>query len=131
VEVGLSLQEINIDLFKNGTPRRIFGPKREKVSGGFRKLHNEELHNVCSSSNIIRVMKSRRVRWACHVACMGHEHASDCNNEGNVLKTVFSLMYYFYVSFLEIVSGKLHMLYSMSWHPRILSGLLWELQPTS
>jgi hypothetical protein len=53
--------------------RRIFGPKRDKISEEWRKLHNEELHNLCSSSNIIRQMKSRRIRWAGHVARMGEE----------------------------------------------------------
>jgi hypothetical protein len=50
---------------------RIFGPKREGVTGGWRKLHNEELHNLYSSSSIIRIIKSRRMRWAGHVARMG------------------------------------------------------------
>jgi hypothetical protein len=43
--------------------RRIFGPKREEVAGDWRRLHNEELHNLYSSLNIIRVIKSRRIRW--------------------------------------------------------------------
>jgi hypothetical protein len=47
--------------------RRIFSSKREEVAGGWRRLHNEELHNVYASSNIIRVIKSRRVRWEGHV----------------------------------------------------------------
>jgi hypothetical protein len=51
--------------------RRIFGPKRDEVTGGWRKLHNEELHNLYSSPNIIRMIKSRRMRWAGHVARMG------------------------------------------------------------
>jgi hypothetical protein len=51
--------------------RRIFGPKRDEVTGGWRKLHNEELHNLYSSSRIIRMMKSRRMRWAGNVARMG------------------------------------------------------------
>ena len=50
--------------------RKIFGPKRDEVTGEWRKLHNEELHDLYSSSNIIRVMKSRRIKWAGHVACM-------------------------------------------------------------
>jgi hypothetical protein len=49
---------------------RIFGPKRDEVPGGRRKLHNEELHNWYSSPSIIRMMKSRRMRWAGHVAQM-------------------------------------------------------------
>jgi hypothetical protein len=48
--------------------RRTFGSKRDEVTGGLRKLHNEELHNLYSSSNIIRMIKSRRMRWAGYVA---------------------------------------------------------------
>jgi hypothetical protein len=51
--------------------RRILGPKRDEVTGGWRKLHNEELHNLYSSPSIIRMIKSRRMRWAWHVARMG------------------------------------------------------------
>jgi hypothetical protein len=51
--------------------RRIFGPKKEEVTEGWRKLHNEELHNLYSSPSIIRMMKSRRMRWTGHVARMG------------------------------------------------------------
>jgi hypothetical protein len=50
--------------------RKIFGPKREE-DGSWRKLHNDGLHNLYSSLNIVRVIKSRRMRWAGHVACMG------------------------------------------------------------
>jgi hypothetical protein len=50
-----------------------FGPKRDEVTGVWRKLHNEELHNLYSSQNIIRMIKSRRVGWAGHVARMGAE----------------------------------------------------------
>jgi hypothetical protein len=48
--------------------RRIFGPKRDEVTGEWRKMHNEELHNFYSSPDIIRKVKSRRIRWAGHVA---------------------------------------------------------------
>jgi hypothetical protein len=48
-----------------------FGPKRDELTGEWRKLHNEELHVLCSSPTIVRVMKSRRMRWAGHVARMG------------------------------------------------------------
>jgi hypothetical protein len=51
--------------------RRIFGSKRDEVIGGWRKLHNEELHNLYSSPNIIRMIKPRRMRWAGHVARVG------------------------------------------------------------
>jgi hypothetical protein len=50
---------------------RIFGPKRDEVTGGWRKLHNEELHNLYSSPSIIRTIKSMGMRWAWHVAYMG------------------------------------------------------------
>jgi hypothetical protein len=50
--------------------RKIFGPKREE-DGSWKKLHNDELHTLYSSPNIVRVIKSRRMRWAGHVACMG------------------------------------------------------------
>ena len=50
--------------------RRIFGPKREEVTGEWRKLHNEELNNLCSSPNTVRVITSRRMRWAGHVTRM-------------------------------------------------------------
>jgi hypothetical protein len=51
--------------------RRIFGPKRDEATGEWRRLHNEELNDLYSSPNIIRVVKSRRMRWAGHVARMG------------------------------------------------------------
>jgi hypothetical protein len=51
--------------------RRIFGPKRDEVTGEWRKLHNEELHDLYSSPTIVRLMKSRRMGWAGHVARMG------------------------------------------------------------
>jgi hypothetical protein len=54
-------------VFENRVLRRIFGPKRDEVTGGWRKLHNEELHNFYSSQSIIRMIKSRRMRWARHV----------------------------------------------------------------
>jgi hypothetical protein len=53
--------------------RRIFGPNRDEVTGEWRKLHNEELHNFYSSPDIIRQIKSRRMRWAGHVAHVGEE----------------------------------------------------------
>jgi hypothetical protein len=53
--------------------RRILGPKRDEVTGDWRKLHSEELHNLYSSPNIIRQIKSMRMRWAVHVARMGEE----------------------------------------------------------
>ena len=53
--------------------RRIFGPRRDEVTGEWRRLHNEELNDLYCSPNIVRVIKSRRMRWTGHVACMGEE----------------------------------------------------------
>jgi hypothetical protein len=53
--------------------RRIFGPKRDDVTGGWRKLHNEELRDLYSSPSIIRIIKSRRMRWVEYVARMGEK----------------------------------------------------------
>jgi hypothetical protein len=55
---------------ENRALRRTFGPKRDEETGSWRKLHNEELHNLYSSSRIIRIIMSRRMRWAGHVARM-------------------------------------------------------------
>jgi hypothetical protein len=60
-------------VFENRVLRRIFGPKRDEVMGEWRKLHNEELCNLYSSSHIIRQIKSRQMRWAGHVAHVGEE----------------------------------------------------------
>jgi hypothetical protein len=60
-------------VFENRVLRRIFGPKRDEVAGEWRKLHNKELHDLYSSPSIIRIIKSRRMRWAGHVARMGEE----------------------------------------------------------
>jgi hypothetical protein len=63
-------EEHRLRVFENRVLRKKFGPKREE-DGSWRKLHNDELHSLYSSSNIVRVIKSRRMRWAGHVACMG------------------------------------------------------------
>jgi hypothetical protein len=60
-------------VFENRVLRKIFGPKRDDVIGGWRKLHNEELHNLYCSPSIIRFIKSRRIRWVVHVARMGEK----------------------------------------------------------
>jgi transcription termination factor 2 len=57
-------------VFENRVLRRIFGPKRDEVTGEWRKLHNEELRELYSSPSVIRIIKSRRMRWAGHVARM-------------------------------------------------------------
>jgi hypothetical protein len=58
-------------VFENRVLRGIFGPKRDEVTGERRRLHTEELHNLYSSPDVIRQIKSRRMRWAGHVARMG------------------------------------------------------------
>jgi hypothetical protein len=60
-------EEQRVRVFEKRVLRRIFEPKRDEVTGGWRKLHNEELHNMYSSPNIIRMIRSRRMRWAGHV----------------------------------------------------------------
>jgi hypothetical protein len=71
---SLTLREEHIlRVFENRVLRRIFGTKRYEVTGGWRKLHNEELHNLYSFPSIIRIIKSRRMRWAGHVARMGEK----------------------------------------------------------
>jgi hypothetical protein len=63
-------EEHRLRVFENRVLRRIFGPKRE-VDGSWKKLHNEELHSLHSLPNTVRVIKSRKLRWAGHVARMG------------------------------------------------------------
>jgi len=60
-------------VFENMVLRRIFGPRRDEVTGDWRRLHNEELNDLYSSPNIVLVIKLRRMRWAGHVARMGEE----------------------------------------------------------
>jgi hypothetical protein len=65
-------EEHRLRVFENRVSRKIFEPKREE-DGSWRKLHNDELHSLYSSPNIVRVIKSRGMRWAGHVARMGKE----------------------------------------------------------
>jgi hypothetical protein len=67
------IEEHKLRVFENRVLSRIFGPKRDGVTGGWRKVHNEELRNFYSSPSIIRVIRSSRIRWACHVPRMGEK----------------------------------------------------------
>jgi len=64
-------EERKLRMFENMVLRRIFGPRRDEVTGEWRRLHSEELSDLYTSPNIVRVIKSRRMRWAGHVARMG------------------------------------------------------------
>jgi hypothetical protein len=66
-------EERRLMVFENRVLRRVFGPRRDEVTGEWRKLHNEELNELYSLPNTVRVVKSRRMRWAGHVARMGEE----------------------------------------------------------
>ena len=64
-------EECRLRVFEKRVLRKIFGLKRNEVKGEWRKLHNEELNDLCSSPNIVQVITLRIMRWAGHVACMG------------------------------------------------------------
>ena len=66
-------EETKLRVFEKRVLRRIFGPRRDEVTGEWRRLHNTELNNLYSSPNTVRVIKSSRMRWAGHVARMGEE----------------------------------------------------------
>ena len=69
-------EERKLRVFENMVLRRIFGPRRDEVTGEWRRLHNEELNDLYSTPNNVRVIKSRRMRWAGHVARMGEERGA-------------------------------------------------------
>jgi hypothetical protein len=69
-------EEQRLRVFENSVLRRIFRPKRDEATGEWRRLHNEELNDLYSSPNIIRVIKSRRMRWVGHVAHMGEKRGA-------------------------------------------------------
>jgi len=69
-------EERKLRAFENMVLRRIFGQRRDEVTGEWRRLHNEELSDLYSSPSIVRVTKSRRMRWAGHVARMGEERGA-------------------------------------------------------
>jgi len=66
-------EERRLRVFENRVLREVFGPKMDEVTGKWRNPHNEELNDLCSLPNIVRVVKSRRMRWAGHVAPMGED----------------------------------------------------------
>jgi hypothetical protein len=69
-------QEQRLRVFENRVLRRIFGPKRDEATGEWGRLHNEELHDLYSSPNIVWVIKSRRMTWAGYVARMGEKRGA-------------------------------------------------------
>jgi hypothetical protein len=72
-ETLTSREEYRLRVFENRVLRRIFGPQRDEITRGWRKLHKEELHNLYYSPSIIKIIKSRRMEWAGDVARMGEK----------------------------------------------------------
>ena len=69
------IEKHRLRLFENRVLRRVFGPRRDEVTDEWRKLHNEELNDLYSSPNIVRVINSRRMRWAGHIERMGEKRS--------------------------------------------------------
>ena len=78
-------------MFENRVLRRVFGPKRDEVTGEWRKLHNEELNDLYSLPNIVRMVKSRRMRWAGHVARKGEDRVEHSELVGKPDKFLLSV----------------------------------------
>jgi hypothetical protein len=90
VKLGVTLiKEQRLRVFESSDLRRIFGPKRDEVNGEWRKLHNEELHILYSSPNIIRRIKSRRMRWAGHVTLMGENSVQSFSGKARGKETTW------------------------------------------
>jgi hypothetical protein len=66
-------EELRLSVFENMVLRRIFGPKRDDIIGGLRKLHNGELNNLYSLLSVINMIESRSMRWVVHVTCIGEK----------------------------------------------------------
>jgi len=79
-------EERRLRVFENRALRRIFGPRRDDVTGEWSKLHNEELNDMYSAPNIVRVIKSRRMRWEEHVSCMDERRGEYRGLVGNLMK---------------------------------------------
>jgi len=86
-------EERKLRVFENMGLRRIFGPRRDEVTGEWRSLHNEELNDLYPSPNIVRVIKSRRMRWAGHVAHTGEEREAYRVWSGIRVAVCFSLQH--------------------------------------
>jgi hypothetical protein len=71
------MEESRLRSFEHKVLRRIFGPNTDEVTGEWRRLHNEELHDLYSPPNVIRMIKSRRMRWAVHVALIQERYIED------------------------------------------------------
>jgi hypothetical protein len=87
---SLTLREGHrLGVFENTVLRRTFGPKRYDITGEWRKLHNGELHNLNSSPDIIRQIKSRRIRWACGTHGRGEKHVQGFGGKAPREKTTW------------------------------------------
>jgi hypothetical protein len=80
-------EEHRLTVLENKVLRWIFGPKRDEVMGGWRKLHNEALHDLYSSPSIVRIIKSRTMRWAEHVARIGEKRSGKARGKETTRKT--------------------------------------------